>query len=125
MNMNTVTARPMVGFLRWTARVIVILSLSIAWFVAIGSTVNDPSFDLVGVALVVGLVAVTAVAVVAWFRERLGGIILIGLAVVGGIFAYLASTPNNLGAGMIFALPWLISGIFFIAANRLDADQNL
>ncbi len=124
MNTNMVEVRPMVGAVRWVARVIVTLTLVFAWFIAIGSAVNDPSLDPVGIALVVGLILITLVAALAWFQERLGGVILIGLALVGGIFAYLESTPNNVGAGLMVMLPWLVSGILFIVAGRLDAEHS-
>ena len=124
MNINAVETHPTSGALRWIARVIVILTLAVAWFIAIGTTVNDPSLDVVGIALVVGLALITLVAVLAWFRERLAGAILIGLALAGGVFAFLEPTPNNLGAGLIVMLPWLVSGLLFIMADRLNPQQR-
>jgi hypothetical protein len=124
MTINSTEARPVVALIRWSARLIVSLTLVLAWFIAIGYAVTDPSFDPVGVALVVGLIGLTLVAAMAWFRERAGGMTLIILGVVGGVFAYLASTPNNLGAGLISMLPWLISGVLFVLVDKLDPRQR-
>ncbi len=110
----------MTGRLRWVARLVLVVPLVIAWFIAIGNVVNDPSSDFEGVALFLGLIVTSAVAVMVWFRERLGGVMLIGLAAVAWLFAYLASTPNNVGAGVLFMLPWLVSGVLFLLVGQLE-----
>ena len=124
MTTNATKTRPLVELMRWSARLIVVLTLVLAWFIAIGSAVTEPSFDPVGVALVVGLIGLTLVAIMAWFQERTGGVILMILGILGGAFAYLASTPNNLGAGLITMLPWLVSGVLFVLVDRLDPRQD-
>ena len=106
--------------LRWVARLVLVVPLGVAWFVAIGNAVHDLSVNVEGVVLVVGLLALTSVAVIAWFRERLGGLLLIGLAVVVGVVSYMASNPHNVGAGVFTMLPWLISGAVFVIVDHLE-----
>ena len=109
-----------VGRLRWVARLVLTVPLAIAWFVAIGSAVNDLSADFEGIILVVGLIVATVVAIIAWFRERLGGLLLIGLAVVVGVLSYLASNPHNVGVGVFTMLPLLVSGVLFVMVDHLE-----
>ena len=109
-----------VGRLRWVARLVLTVPLAIAWFVAIGNAVNDLSADFEGIILVVGLIVATVVAIIAWVRERLGGLLLIGLAVVVGVLSYLASNPHNVGAGVFTMLPLLVSGVLFVMVDHLE-----
>ena len=122
--MTTDPAHPTVPRVRLLARVVLVVPLVVAWFVAVGYAVNEPSADVEGIALFVGLVAITAVAIVAWSRERLGGLVLIGLAAVAGVFAYFTSTPNNVAVGVIVALPWLLSGLLFVAVDWLESRKT-
>ncbi len=117
---DTIRSDRRVGRLRWVARLVVIVPLIVAWFVAIGYAVNDFSADFEGIILVVGLMVMTLVAAIAWFRERLGGLLLVGLAVVVGVLSFLASDPHNVGVGVFTMLPWLVSGALFVVVDHLE-----
>lgn len=84
--METIRSDRRVDRLRWVARLVLMVPLAVAWFVAIGNAVDDLSADFAGIILVVGLLVATGAVTTAWFRERLGGLLLIGLAVVVGVF---------------------------------------
>jgi len=101
-----------VGWLRWVARGLG--TLAAAWWVLAGvghGLAGDEPWTAESTVLVV-LVAVNVLGVIlAWWRERLGWIVL----VVGGaamcVFAWVSAGRNRVLAVLVSGAPFLVSGI--------------
>jgi len=64
------------------------------------------------------IVVSTLSVIVAWWRERAGGIMLAVCAVAQGVFAYLASGHNRGFAVLIAGGPYLLISILFLLSWR-------
>jgi len=65
--------------------------------------------------LIVGCIISTALA---WWREALGGILLVVCAIAVSTFAYLAAGNGRLMASLVSGGPFLLSGILFLIAAK-------
>lgn len=106
-------------WMRWLGRGIG--SFAGAWwlFIAIAEVIVDrTSWSLEG-AVLGGLVGVTALGVlVAWWRERIGGTIVVVGAAALCVFAYVTAGYNKGLAVLISGGPFLVAGILFLESWR-------
>ncbi|MBU4482790.1 MAG: hypothetical protein L6416_07225 [Candidatus Omnitrophica bacterium] len=102
--------------IRWAARVIGItagafwvISLIASSIAEFGTPVPIEGFILAG------LVAINVIGIItAWWKEKIGGIIIVTAAVALCTFSYIEAGHNKILALLISGFPFLISGILFI-----------
>ncbi len=51
---------------------------------------------------------------IAWWRERIGGLVLVVDAIVLAVFVYVTAGHNRLGAALLIPGPLFISGVLFL-----------
>ena len=106
-------------WMRWGARGIG--SLAGAWWLLIGiieAIWNRTPWSLEG-AMLAGLVGATVLGVlIAWWREGIGGTIVVVAAVALCIFAYVTAGHNKVFAVLVSGAPFLVAGILFLASWR-------
>jgi len=85
-------------------------------FIAIVSAFFDPEPPTLEGAVLGGLVLAGVLGVVvAWWREGLGGTVVVVVAIALGIFAYVTAGHNRGFAVLVAGGPFLVSGILFLA----------
>lgn len=55
---------------------------------------------------------------IAWWRERIGGLVLVVDAIVLAVFVYVTAGSNRVAAALLIPCPLLISGILFLMSWR-------
>ena len=85
----------------------------------IGHAVFDPvSWTFEGL-MITGLTATALLGIlIAWWREGLGGAVLVTVAVAHSTFAYFAAGRNKPLAMLISGGPFLVTGILFLVSWR-------
>jgi MYXO-CTERM domain-containing protein len=71
-----------------------------------------------------GLCHKTAGVLTAWWRERIGGIVLLVIALAHGTFALISSGHNRGFAVLISGGPFLLIGLLFLASWRRRSSQG-
>lgn len=108
-------------WLRWIARGLGALVASFWVFIGALQAIagSDPSAaeSAVLVTLIVG--AALAVAA-AWWREEIGGILLIAVGAAHSVFAFVAAGHNEFFAVAITGVPFLLVGTPFLASWSLS-----
>ncbi|MBU4314042.1 MAG: hypothetical protein KJ821_04535 [Actinobacteria bacterium] len=102
--------------IRWAARVIGItagafwvISLIASSIAEFGTPVPIEGFILAG------LVAINVIGIItAWWKEKIGGIIIVTAAASLCTFSYIEAGHNKILALLISGFPFLISGILFL-----------
>lgn len=75
--------------------------------------------------LVVGFSVVLLLSILfAWWKERIGGLILIISSVAFAVFIYISAGNYKLLASVFISLPFLLSGILFHIAGRVEKKLN-
>lgn len=99
---------------RWIARVIGSLAIAFFLFMCIGELMfNSEPWTLEG-GIVGGFAIVLMTGVlIAWWKEGIGGIILITGAIAFAIFIYFTAGRNKIWASVLISSPFLISGVLF------------
>ncbi len=101
--------------IKWIARITGFLSVVFFLVFMIGEGIPDLSDEQNG--QLVTMISLLGIAVLgyifAWFREKEGGIILIFISVIMGLYL-LYSSENNVLAAIIYCLPFLIPGVLFL-----------
>lgn len=128
--MKNITGNRATKWMRWIARGIGSLA-GAYWFLAlVGHLIwgDDTQVFLEG-AMLAGLVITTVLGVlIAWWRERIGGTIVITGAIALGAFAYITAGHNKAFAMLVVGVPFLVPGILFLASwrrsRRLRISQN-
>ena len=88
-------------------------------FAGIGSGMAESGPMGLEDAIMAVLITSTVVGVaVAWWRERIGGTMLLVCAVAHSTFAYFAAGHNKGFAMLISGGPWLVVGLLFLASWR-------
>ena len=103
------------NILKWTARITGLISciFFISFMIGEGfpDLINQQDGQLITVMSLLGVVVIGYIF--AWFREKEGGIILIFISVIIGLYLLYLS-ENNVLAAIIYCLPFLIPGILFL-----------
>ncbi len=101
----------------------VISTIAIAFFLLMVTgdleSINEP-FTIEGL-LVGGFAIMLLLAIIfCWFKEGIGGIILIIISVLFAIFIYISAGNYKLLASVLISLPFLLSGILFFTVGRVE-----
>jgi len=103
----------------WVARGVGTFIGGLWLIIVVGEVVGGPlpvTFESrMMVGLLVGCIICT---VLAWWREDLGGILLVVCAMALSMFAYLAAGNNRPMAALVSGGPFLLSGILFLMAAK-------
>jgi hypothetical protein len=122
--------------MQWAARVISTVLVLFLAMMGFGQALDEGDFDFSGPESYMGLVIVAYVfvylvaVVIAWFRERTGGMLLVVLGSIAIIFFMLTEKPEDYWVTLIIGAPFVISGIFYLMCwKRIQkakgiADQN-
>jgi hypothetical protein len=106
-----------IRWIRWIARG---TGSSVAAFwllMGVLSGIIEPGPWSLESAIMAGLIVTSALAVlVAWWREGIGGTMVVVCAVAHSVFAYVASGHNRGLAMLISGGPFLVIGILFLAS---------
>ena len=102
--------------IRWAARVIGIIigafwtiSLIASSIAEFGTPVPIEGFILAGL-----ITINVAGVIIAWWKEKIGGIIIVAAAVSLCTFSYIEAGHNKILAMLFSGFPFLISGILFL-----------
>ena len=103
--------------LRWVARGAGVLAAGFWLFVGAVGAIRGSEPWTVESGILAGLTVVAAIGVaVGWWREGIGGGLLLAVAVAYGTFAYLAAGHNKGLAVSVAAVPFLLVGLLFLAS---------
>jgi hypothetical protein len=119
--------------LRWAARIIGLIILALFLSILVGETIaswteEGLSFSVESLYIIVPAVLLLAFYLLAWWKERLGGILLVAgylllsfSPAVHSIFYNMEGFTFFIGM-FFFAAPFLISGVLFILASVLSQN---
>ncbi len=116
MNGTPKTNKRVAISIHWIARILGIIVGSFWVMSLVSSTIMEwgTPISMEGFILA-GLIAANAAGVItAWWKEKIGGIIVIIVAVSLCIFAYIDAGHHKIIAVLSSGFPFLISGILFI-----------
>lgn len=113
---------------KWIARIIGSVFALFWLFIGVASGFDDPqpmNWESISMALLIGASAIGVI--IAWFRERLGGVLLVFVGVAFSVFALISSGHNHLLAMMSSGFPYIIVGGLFLLSSRKpkEKDQEL
>ena len=105
--------------IRWVARVIATVAALFWLLVGIAHAVVDPE-PLVWESWVIAALIVSAcIAVgVAWWREGLGGLLILAVGIAHSTFALIVSGHNHVLAIAMMGGPFPLSGALFLLSRR-------
>jgi hypothetical protein len=116
-------------WLRWTARGLGSL-VAVLWVligiaeVAFPHTPPSPEASLQG-AILAGLGTTTVLGVlIAWWRERIGGTIVVIGAIALSTFGYITAGRNKVWVMLFTGGPFLVAGILFLASWRRSQQAD-
>ncbi len=105
-------------WMRWIARGIGSLVVAFWLFMGIGYGIVESGPWTLEDTIMTGLVITSVLGVlIAWWREGIGGIILVVCAVAHSTFAYIVAGHNKGFAMLISGGPFLLIGILFLASG--------
>ena len=104
---------------RWIARISGAFLAVYLVFTTVANLIMDfKSWDFIPYVYFVFFIIFAAGVIIAWFKEKIGGIILIAGAVAGSIFSIIVGLNNPdfdlLDFIILAALPFIIIGILFL-----------
>ena len=101
--------------IKWIARITGFLSVVFFLAFMIGEGIPGLSGEQNGQLItIMSLLGIAVLGYIfAWFREKEGGIILIFISVIMGLYLLYLSENNGLAA-IIYCLPFLIPGVLFL-----------
>ncbi len=102
--------------IRWAARVIGII-VGAFWVISlIASSIAEFGTPvLIEGYILAGLVTINVTGVIiAWWKEKIGGIIIVAAAAALCTFSYIEAGHNKILAMLFSGFPFLISGILFL-----------
>lgn len=114
-----------VSALKWIARVLCILAILLVSLFALDSFSPDKTFLQNTAAFLKHLIpsfVLLAVLIVAWYREKAGGIILTAIGVAWCVFLFVFnferthSVSTSILIVLILGIPFVLSGILFIVS---------
>lgn len=112
--------------MRWVARAIGLVAAG-CWAVPLGAGLvmgDAAAVSGEGIALS-GLILFTVLGlVIAWRNEHAGGTIVVAGALALSVFAYLTAGHNKALAVLVSGVPFLVSGVLFLASSRRRRDRG-
>ena len=109
----------------WAARIIGSL-VGLFWMLSLVSeTIAEFGEPILWEGYVVGSAAVilSAGVILAWFKEKAGGILLVMASVSFSVFAYFEAGHNKVFASLISGFPFLVAGILFLISWKLSSKS--
>jgi len=122
-NQNT-TSAPDPPWIKWTARIISTVFILFFGIMALGPLLSNGresaalSSDPQGWILTVYIIIVALGVITAWFREKPGGLILVISSLAMLIWLTASLGLKDIGVALLFACPFLISGILFLSCRK-------
>jgi hypothetical protein len=125
--------KPLTKIAHWAPRILCILAILLVSMFALDAF--QPGFPI-GKQLLAFLIhmipslILTAALIVAWKREKAGGIILIAIGLALGIYIFrgnykrLGDMWKSLSVVMALAFPFFLSGILFLTSDYLKHKEN-
>ena len=116
-------------WLRWIARGLGTLVAGFWVFIGILEAIagSDP-WTVESTVLATLIVAAALAVAAAWWRERIGGFLLILVGSAHCVFVFVAAGQNKLFAVAITGVPFLLVGTLFLASwllsRRMEAAQS-
>jgi len=116
-------------WIRWTARVIGTLIVAFWVLMGLGYAFSDTEEWTWESAVITVLIITSAVGlIIAWWREGIGGTILVVTGVAFGVFAYITAGHNKAFAVLVSGLPFFVIGLMFLVswqrAKILRVSEN-
>jgi len=116
-------------WLRWIARGLSTLVAGFWVFIGILEEIAGSDPWIVESTVLAMLIVAAALAVAAaWWREGIGGILLILVGIAHCVFAFVAAGHNKLFAVAITGVPFLLVGTLFLASwslsRRMEAESS-
>lgn len=109
-----------IKIIRWIARIMGTLAIAFFFFMCIGETINNfQPFTIEGAMVVFFAIILLVGVLISWFKEEIGGIILIILGIAFAIFIYITAGTNKILASILISLPFWLSGILFYIINNM------
>ncbi len=115
---------------RWAARIIGLIFIAFFLLMLIGETITSIQaegfeFEVESLLVVVPLLIALAGYIISWWRERVGGSLLILVSIVFGILPPIAAQPSwstseALQGWLILGLPFLVAGVLFLISSWLS-----
>ena len=116
--------------IRWTARIIGLVTIAFFLIFLIGETVmsiqaEGLKFDVESLFIVVPTVIALAGYIVSWWREQVGGSLLILVSIAFGILPSINAQPSwsvlqTLQGWLMLGSPFLITGVLFPISSWLS-----
>jgi len=106
-------------WVRWLARGIGSPFAAFYVFMGLGSAFFDPEpVTAEGVMVAVLFSGGVLGVLIAWWREKIGELVLVVDAIVLAIFVYVTAGHNRVGAALLIPCPLLVSGVLFLMSWR-------
>jgi len=104
-------------YFRWIARILGTI-IAVLWLLmGLGYAVGDEEpFTWESAVISVLVIALTVGVITAWFKEKIGGIILVTAGTVMCFFALITAGSNQLLAMLTSGFPFILVGILFLLA---------
>ena len=116
--------------IRWIARIFGTLLAVYLIFTTVANLIMDyKAWDFIPYVYFAFFIILAIGVIIAWFKEKIGGIILIAGAVAGSIFSIIVGLNNPdfdlLDFMILAALPFIIIGILFLVYWGKTRKQNV
>ena len=119
--------------MQWVARIISTVFALFLAFMALGSFLHDEhkvddSEDWMGYVIGIFVLAYLVAVLVAWFKEKTGGILLVLLGLLAVIGFMATEKPEDYGITLIIGAPFVVSGFLFVTCSKriekMGQNQN-
>ncbi|TET50599.1 MAG: hypothetical protein E3J58_03285 [Actinomycetota bacterium] len=109
----------------WAARIIGSLAGLFWMFSVVTHAIVEFGEPIMWEGYVVGSSAVilSAGIILAWFKEKAGGILLIAASLAFMVFSYIVAGHNKIFAALVSGFPFLIAGILFLVSWKLSSKS--
>ena len=105
----------------WTARIIGSLAGLFWMFSVFSHAIMEFSEPILweGYFIVSAVAILSAGVILAWFREKSGGILLMVASLAFMVFSYLVAGHNKIFAALVSGFPFLVAGILFLISWKI------
>lgn len=109
----------------WTARVIGSLAGLFWMFSVISHAIIEFGEPVLWEGYFIGsaTVILSAGIILAWFKEKAGGIFLVAASLAFMVFSYLVAGHNKIFAALVSGFPFLVAGILFLISWKLSSKS--
>ena len=107
----------------WAARIIGSL-VGLFWLLSIiSSSISEFGEPIIWEGYFIGSAVAILLAgvIVAWFKEKAGGMLLLATSLAFMIFSYLVAGHNKIFAALVSGFPFLVAGILFLISWKLSS----